>query len=385
MEYLSESTRLLYTQLLSQCLHGAAPSGRGLSFVAKRIKGGKHWYLQLSIGSRKTQHYLGPDTDAVRALIEKEKSLWATAAPDLRARENLASMLVSGGAHTMSAGEARPFSPLPPRPPPAPGLGGGENLVSMVVAGGAHTMSAVEARLFELLERAGVFLAGGVLVGSHAFAVYGNMLGVKWASETTRTQDVDIAAAYRLLIGMPDRQINLRQALMESGLGFIEVPALDRKSPSTRFRIKGTHLSVDILTPMLGRPTSKPVHLASLDTYAEPVRFLDYLLADAQPAVLVARAGILVNVPAPARYALHKLVTSERRIAAFQTKTKKDAYQAEQLISALLRDRPGDLRRAWQAAAEQPGKFMQQLRAGRARLSKETRAGLMASVARKRK
>ncbi len=343
MEYLSESTRLLYTQLLSQCLHGAAPSGRGLSFASKRIKGGKHWYLQLSVGSRKTQHYLGPDTDEVRALIEKERSLWESAAPDLKARENLVSMLVSGG---------------------------------------AHTVSAVEARLFELLERAGVFLAGGVLVGSHAFALYGNMLGVKWASETTRTQDIDIAAAYRLLIGMPDRQVNLRKALMESELGFIEVPALNRKSPSTRFRIKGKQLSVDILTPMLGRTSAKPVHLASLDTYAEPVRFLDYLLADAQPAVLVARAGILVNVPAPARYALHN-VTSERRIAAFQTKTKKDVYQAEQLISALLRDRPGDLRRAWKAAAEQPGKFMQQLRAGRARLSKETRAALQAGVAKR--
>lgn len=346
MEYLSESTRLLYTQLLSQSLHGAAPSGRGLSFAAKRIKGGKHWYLQLNVGSRKTQHYLGPDTDEVRALIEKERALWASAAPDLRARENLVSMLVSGG---------------------------------------AHTVSVVEARLFELLERAGVFLAGGVLVGSHAFALYGNMLGVKWASETTRTQDVDIAAAYRLLIGMPDRKINLRQALMESELGFIEVPALDRKSPSTRFRIKGKQLSVDILTPMLGRPTAKPIHLASLDTYAEPVRFLDYLLADAQSAVLVARAGVLVNVPAPARYALHKLVISERRIAAFQTKSKKDVYQAEQLIAALLRDRPGDLRHAWKAATEQPGKFMQQLRAGLIRLSKETRTALAASVAKKRR
>ncbi len=345
MEYLSESTRLLYTQLLSQSLHGAAPSGRGLSFAAKRIKGGKHWYLQLNVGSRKTQHYIGPDTDEVRALIEKERALWASAAPDLQARENLVSMLVSGG---------------------------------------AHTVSAVEARLFELLERAGVFLAGGVLVGSHAFAIYGNMLGVKWASETTRTQDVDIAV-YRLLIGMPDRQVNLRQALMESELGFIEVPALDRKSPSTRFRIKGKQLSVDILTPMPGRPTAKPIHLASLDTYAEPVRFLDYLLTDAQSAVMVARAGILVNVPAPARYALHKLVISERRIAAFQTKTKRDMYQAEQLITTLLRDRPGDLRRAWQAAAGQPSKFMQQLRAGLVRLSKETSAALAASVAKKRR
>lgn len=345
MEYLSESTRLLYTQLLSQSLHGAAPSGRGLSFAAKHIKGGKHWYLQLNVGSRKTQHYIGPDTDEVRALIEKERALWASAVPDLRVRENLVSMLVSGG---------------------------------------AHTVSAVEARLFELLERAGVFLAGGVLVGSHAFTLYGNMLGVKWDSETTRTQDVDIAA-YRLLIGMPDRKVNLRQALMDSELGFIEVPALDRKSPSTRFRIKGKQLSVDILTPMFGRVTAKPIHLASLDTYAEPVRFLDYLLDDAQPAVLVARSGVLVNVPAPARYALHKLVTSERRIAAFQTKTKKDVYQAEQLISALLRDRPADLRRAWKAATEQPGKFMQQLRAGLVRLSKETRVALTSNVAKKRR
>jgi hypothetical protein len=341
MEYLPESTRLLYTQLLSQCLHGAAPSGRGLSFVSKRIKGGKHWYLQLNVGSRKTQHYLGPDTVEVRKLIEQERSLWNSAEPDVQARESIVSMLISGG---------------------------------------AHTVSAVEARLFELLERAGVFLAGGVLVGSHAFAIYGNMLGVKWASETTRTQDIDIAASYRLLIGVPDRPVNLRKALMESELGFIEIPALNRKAPSTRFRIKGTPLSVDILTPMPGRPTTKPIHLASLDTYAEPVRFLDYLLDDAQPAVMVGRAGILMNVPAPARYALHKLVTSERRIAAFQTKTKKDVYQAEQLIAVLLRDRPGDLRRAWQAAAKQPAKFMQQLRAGRARLSKETRAALAAKL-----
>lgn len=152
-----------------------------------------------------------------------------------------------------------------------------------------------------------------MVVGSHALGICGNMLGVKWPSETTRTQDVDIAAAYRVLIGMPDRKVNLQQALMESEFGFIEVPALDRKAPSTRFRIKGKQLSVDVLTPLLGRNSTKPIHLAALDTYAEPVRFLDYLLSDTQPAILVARAGILLNVPAPAPYALYKLVTAERR------------------------------------------------------------------------
>jgi len=337
MQELSESTRLLYTQLLAQCLHGAAPSGRGLSFVSKTIKGGKHWYLQLTIGSRKTQHYLGPDSAELHELIDKEKQLWTRAAPDLAARERLVSMLVSGG---------------------------------------AATVSATEARVFEVIERAGVFLAGGVLVGSHAFAVYGNMLGVRWVSETTRTQDLDVAADYRVVIGIRDRKVDLREALVKSDLGFIEVPALDRKSPSTKFRIKGKQLSVDLLVPLVGRPTTKPIHLSALNAYAEPVRFLDYLLEDVQPAVVVTKAGILVNVPAPARYALHKLVAAERRVAALQTKSRKDLDQAEQLIAVLLRDRPGDLRRAWSAAAKQPARFMQQMRAGLARLSTETRAGL---------
>lgn len=346
MEYLPESTRLLYTQLLTQSLHGAAPSGRGLSFVSKNIKGGKHWYLQLTVGSRKTQHYLGPDSKELGTLIAKEKSLWESAAPDVEARENLVAMLASGG---------------------------------------GYAANAIDARIFELLERAGVFLAGGVLVGSQAFALYGNMLGVRWPSEVTRTQDVDIAAERHLVIGIPDREVNLRQALIDSELGFVEIPALDRKAPSTKFRIKGKQLSVDVLTPMLGRTSNKPVHLTAFNTYAEPVRFLDYVLADAQPAVVVAKAGILVNVPAPARYALHKLVAAERRIAAFQTKTKKDISQAEQLLEVLLRDRPGDLRAAWKAALEQPSKFAQQLRGGLIKLPKKLQDDLKAVVAKKRR
>lgn len=341
MEYLSESTRLLYTQLLTQCLQGAAPSGRGLSFVAKRIRGGKHWYLQFTVGSRKTQHYLGPDSPELHALVAKEKAIWASAAADVRARENLVSMLISGGAYAAGSSEAR---------------------------------------VFEVLERAGVFLAGGVLVGSHAYALYGNMLGVKWPSEITRTQDVDIAAYRHLVIGIADRAVNVRQALIDSELGFIEVPALDRKAPSTKFRIKGKQLSVDFLTPLLGRPSTKPIHLTALDTYAEPVRFLDYLLEDAQPAVVVAKAGILVNVPVPARYALHKLVTAERRVSAFQTKTKKDIQQAQALIDVLVHDRPGDLRAAWRAAEKQPGKFTQQIRSSMARLSKELQKNLKSIV-----
>ncbi len=344
MDLLPESTRLLYAQLLSECLHGAAPSGRGLSFVNKRIRGGTHWYLQLTVGSRKSQHYLGPDTDEIRTVIAKEKALWEKAKPDLAVRERLVAMLLSGG---------------------------------------AHTVGSAEARVFEVLERTGVFLAGGVLVGSHAFAVYGNMLGVQWESETTRTLDVDIAADRHVLVGVANRPLGLREALIASDMGFIEVPALDRKAPSTRFRIKGRGLSVDLLTPMIGRPSANPIYLSALDTYAEPVRFLDYLLPGAQPAVLVAKGGMLVNVPAPGRYAVHKLVTSRRRDPAFQVKGIKDIRQAEQLVEVLVRDRPGDLRLAWRAATRQPPKFQQQLDAGIRALSPQGRARLDALLPKK--
>ena len=345
MDELPESTRLLYTQLLSQCLHCAAPSGRGLSFVAKQIKGNKHWYLQLTVGSRKTQHYLGPDTAATRSLIAKESLLWETTAPDLAAREQL---------------------------------------VAMLVRGGAFSASSVDARVFELLERTGVFLAGGVLVGSHAFVVYGNMLGVRWESEATRTQDVDIAADSHMVIGVPNRQIDLRRAIVESELGFFEIPALDPRTPSTKFRIRGKQLSVDFLTPLLGRTSGKPIHLKSLGVHAEPVRFLDYLLSDAQPAVIVAKAGLLVNVPAPARYALHKLVLAERRIAAFHTKTKKNIWQARQLLDVLLRDRPGDLRTAIAAARKQPSKFLQQLESGLHRLPEPMKSAIVKLIGKRR-
>lgn len=337
MERLPESTRLLYVQLLSECAQSAAPGRRGLSFVSKRIRGGLHWYMQLTVGSAKTQHYLGPDSEELGQAIAREKALWERAAPDVDHRQKLVSMLISGG---------------------------------------AYTVGSVEARVLELLERAGVFLTGGVLVGSHAFAIYGNMLGVKWEREAARTQDVDIARDYRIGIGITDRRINLKQSLAESDMGFFEVPALDRKSPSTKFKIRGQQLSVDVLTPMLGKTSSKPVHLTALDAYAEPVRFLDYVLENSQPAVVVARAGMLVNVPTPARYALHKLVTAQRRIAAMHSKTLKDIRQAELLLSVLLEDRPGDVARAWHAALKQPPKFRTQIRAGMQKLPAEMRARL---------
>lgn len=341
MDYLSESSRLLYSQLLSQCLYASAPSGRGLSFVKKTIKGATHWYLQLTIGSQKTQHYIGPDSQTVQQLIANEKQLWEKAKPDRQEREKLVSMLVTSG---------------------------------------AHTVSAAEARLFEIIERAGAFLVGGVLIGSHAFTIYGNMLGVNWPSKFTQTHDIDIARDNHIAVGLRNAPVDLKKVLLDAEMGFVEVPALDRKSPSTSFRIQGKQLSVDILTPMTGKPASKPIMIKALNTYAEPLRFLDYLLDDTQAAVIVARAGILVNVPSPARYALHKLVAATRRPVALQTKTIKDIDQAKLILTVLFEDRPGDIQIAINAAKTMPDKFIAQLASGIKKLPDDMASELKKSL-----
>ena len=324
MQALPESTSLLYSQILTQCLRGSVPNARGISFVSKNIKESKHWYLQLVVGEKKTQHYLGPDNKELRELIDKEKSQTDEFEDEIKLRQQL---------------------------------------VSMAIAGGAQTLSAEVVRIFELLERVGTFLAGGVIVGSHAFALYGNMLGVSWDQASMRTHDVDIASKQRseILLGIEDKKINLKESLLNSNLGFFEVPALSRKSPSTTFSLRGKELSVDLLTPMLGKPQSEPIRISSLNTYASPVRFLEYLLENVQQAVIIAKNGILVNVPAPAHFALHKLVVSERRSSASQTKATKDIDQAIQLLNWLQQTRPGDITLAYESAKEMPDKFLQQL------------------------
>ena len=139
------------------------------------------------------------------------------------------------------------------------------------------------------------------------------------------------------------------------------MPALNPKSPSTKFKIRGQELAVELLTPMRGRESAKPIKIPGLSAFAEPVRFLDYLLDDIQPAVLLYKHGVLINVPAPARFAFHKLVVCQRRRAGDVEKIKRDPAQAEQLFEILVEGRPGDLILAYEAAEKRGEKFMQQL------------------------
>ena len=94
--------------------------------------------------------------------------------------------------------------------------------------------------------------------------------------------------------------------------------------------------------------------------------FLDYLIADSQPAAVPAGSGVLIRVPHPARFALHKLVISQRRPAARTTRSRKDVAQAAAVLDVLKDVRSGDIDGAGHAAREMGKKFVAQLSAAAA-------------------
>ncbi|MEO1245222.1 MAG: GSU2403 family nucleotidyltransferase fold protein [Pseudomonadota bacterium] len=326
---LPNSLSVQYSELLQNCIQPVS-DGSNLSFKSKTINGRRYWYLYISIGKTRREHYLGEETTELLDKIEDEKTLWQSNVDDRELRTRLVNMLIGGG---MSA------------------------------------LSNDEGKILSLLERNGVFLAGAAIVGTLAFRAYASMLGVAWQNDVG-TQDVDLAADSRYLLALPRPKTpkNLGQLILDSGLGYVEVPTLNPREPSTSFRIRNRDFRVDVLAPMHGRETSRPIELKQFGTFATPLRHLDYLLEDIQPTVLLYGHGIMINVPAPGRFAVHKCAISQKRRSGSAAKIRKDLNQAEQVFQALLELRPADITLALRAAARKGTALQNRIDAGLDRL-----------------
>jgi len=217
-------------------------------------------------------------------------------------------------------------------------------LCSMLVVNGCNIPDRVSASLIELLDAAGCFARQkAILVGSHAFAVIGNMLGITWQADIIETQDVDLG---RFISLAGEGSIDLQDILERAG--FRAIPALDHRHPATSFS-HPSGIKVDFLTPLTGRGHRKPVKLNGMGIYAEELRFLDYLISEPEHGAVITKNAVLVQVPQPARFALHKCIVATRRPATREAKRRKDIAQAEALFEALLAYRLFDIRQAWDA------------------------------------
>jgi hypothetical protein len=317
---LPETVQTLYVELFDQVVQAEAEAvARELppmgSFVSKEVKGRTYWYLQQSVAGRREQRYLGPDSESLRSWMGSVHEAREQRKPDEQRRAELVDMLTAGGAA-----------------PPGRAAG----------------------RVLEALAGAGVFRLGAVLVGTHAFSVLGNLLGVRPSPRHSRTEDIDIAQDPRLAIALSRSAsaADVPATLAAAEPTFFAVPGLDPRRASTSFKVRGRDLRVDFLTPSRGRRSEEPIPLPHLGVSAQPLPFLAYLLEDTVQAVVLHGAGVRVEVPAAARLAFHKLWVASQRPAAMQARAAKDRLQAEMLLAVLVEDRPHDLAAAWQAVPE---------------------------------
>ena len=295
---LSLSAQTAYAQLLDSAL--GAEMARSVadlsgSFNAKTVKGRRYWYFQYTEPSGKLrQIYVGPDTDAVRRLMERK-----------------------GG---QSAAEA-----LGPLARSALALGGAPVL-------GRHY------RVIRRLADYGFFHAGGLLIGTHAFLAFANMLGVRWGDQD-RTQDIDFAHAGKsLALALPNNvEVQTHDAIASLNMGFLPVSGLSGGAGGSYLIPAEPDFRLDFLAP-LHRGGDAPYVHPQLQVTLQPLPFMEFSLERPEQAVVFCNEGaVLVNVPSPERFALHKLIVFGERAGAFRAKANKDLAQAAHLL-AWLRD-----------------------------------------------
>ncbi|MDX2021840.1 MAG: GSU2403 family nucleotidyltransferase fold protein [Deltaproteobacteria bacterium] len=204
------------------------------------------------------------------------------------------------------------------------------------------------------LAKHGVFTAGATLIGSHAYGIILNRLGVRGVPYAT--EDIDIARNEALAFAERPSQ-GFLEMLKSSGIDFVEVPGLDPRTPATSFKQKGRgRFHVDLLVP--SRTDDFPVvEVPELAAHATGLPYLDYLLAESQMAMLAAREGCCpVRVPLAERFCVHKLLVSALRTGR-DAKSQKDVFQAAVLAAALAELEPGALASAKEALPKRAEKL----------------------------
>lgn len=187
--------------------------------------------------------------------------------------------------------------------------------------------------------------AGLALVGSHAYGALLNELGI--AAAGYKTQDIDVARARPLSVALP-AGLNFENLLKETGLAFVPVPGMPSHKPSASFKLRGAEaLAVDLLAP--GGSVGKLVAVEELGAHAQAIPLLDFLIEDSIDSVVLSPNQVVpVNIPAPERFVIHKLYSSQSRKSA-RDKIRKDLDQCAVLAAAVEEETPGKLDDAYRA------------------------------------
>lgn len=316
----SHTAQAAYHDLVSLLLDDAVSDIRGTP--TRRERGTRaYWYDRYRIGTDTKERYLGEDTEQLRTRIERHERLKAEQSARRKERARLVRLLRS------------------------------ERLLGFDATSGS---------LVGALGKAGVFRLGGVVVGTIAFLLYEGELGLRLAAdESARTRDIDIASFEKLALALGDTvEPNLNQVFED--FRFAAVPDLE-PGRAWRWRQSDGEALLEFLTPSF-RGDEGLRDLPALGVSARALHHLEYVIADPIDVAAIYREGILVKAPRPERFAIHKLIVSNRRREGPDSqKAKKDLMQAELLISILSEDRPSDLVDAYDDAMSRGPRWQERL------------------------
>lgn len=276
------------------------------SFNKKTVKGRDYWYWQVrDLQGVNRQVYLGPDDERLAKLIQLHSEGKPKASSDLAA------------------------------------------LVSACVSLGCMTVISQHFVVINRMAEYGFFRAGGVLIGTHAFIAMANMLGVRWTSGW-RTSDVDVAHSGKnvSLALAENAKADMHDAITSLEMGLLPQHSL-AAGPGATYITAKKDIRVDLLTTA-GRKDDVYLY-QPLNVSLQPLKFMEFSLEHTtQTALIAGEQVVVVNIPSPMRYAMHKLVIMGEREEAFRTKIGKDAGQVAALVEYGLLRSPSALKAAAQ-------------------------------------
>ena len=258
------------------------------SVVIRKRRGREYLYVVSKDGAERSERYLGPASDPAAAQEAEQIKHAAEQAKSLRA--------------TVSA--------LKQARIPAPTLKLG--------------------RVVEVIANAGLFNQGVVLIGTAAFQTYACSLGYFLPGAAVMTNDADLLVASFV---SDDEKKDMEEILRRADPTFKAHMGNDDRLPKV-FK-SSDNFSVDILTKY-GRGRKSPLLIDNLGCSAEALTFMEYLAEESMETVVLYGTGVLVKVPPPIRYTVHKLLIAQERRGRFSAKKKKDLDQAHDLLDIFL-------------------------------------------------
>jgi len=325
--YHSPLAHAAYHDLLRSLQDEAVSAVRGTPTRVER-NGRSYWYDTYRVGSDVRKSYIGEDSEALRQRLDRAPALREASAAARTNRTRLIRILRAEGFLGVDAG-----------------------------TGG----------LLGAMAKAGVFRLGGTLVGTIAFRLYEGELGVRYGlDQAAQTNDIDIASFERLSLALGDVVEETLPRLL-AGFSFEPAPVLDQRR-AWRWKQSRSETLVEFLTPAFAE-REEPRPLPALGVHAQSLHYLNYLIAEPIKAAVTYRSGVLVQIPRPERFAIHKLIVSDRRQGGpGSLKAVKDRRQAAALIDVLARDRPDELREAYADALGRGARWRERLAAAIARI-----------------